>query len=82
MRRIGIIPATIIVATWLFIIGFTFGYLGRLGSGTAPATDGAAIAGLLSGAAAVAIAGAIFVAVRLVRTAARAARSRDAKHAG
>lgn len=82
MRRIGTIPATIIVATWVFIIGFTFGYLGRLDSGTAPATDSAALAGLLSGAAAVAIAGAMLIAFRLVRTAARAARSRDAKHAG
>ncbi|MFK4731432.1 hypothetical protein ROT00_17220 [Agromyces mediolanus] len=82
MRRIGIVPATIIVATWLFIIGFAFGYLGRLDSGATPATDGAALAGLLTGAAAVAIAAATLVAVRLVRTAARAVRSRDAKHAG
>lgn len=82
MRRIGTIPATIIVAAWVFIIGFSFGYLGETDWGALPSSDASTTAGLLSGAAALAIAAAGYLAVRLVRQASSARRSHDAKHAG
>ncbi|MGX5694827.1 hypothetical protein ACWKWP_01405 [Agromyces soli] len=82
MRRIGIIPATIVVAVWLFIIGFMFGYVGELEAGALPASESAMSAGLLSGAAALAIAAATYVAVRLVRAAAVGRRTHGPKHAG
>ncbi|HEY1105435.1 hypothetical protein MUN74_07040 [Agromyces endophyticus] len=78
MRRIGIIPTTVIVAVWVFAIGFTFGYLNELEAGT---TSQATNAGLLSGAAALALGAATYLVVRLVRAVANR-RGHDAKHAG
>ncbi|MCD5345018.1 hypothetical protein PX701_09235 [Agromyces sp. H3Y2-19a] len=78
MRRIGIIPTTVIVAVWVFFIGFTFGYLNELEAGTTTATN----AGLLSGAAALALGAATYLVVKLVRAVTHARRGHDAKHAG
>lgn len=79
MRRIGIIPTTVIVAVWVFAIGFTFGYLNELeAAGTTSATN----AGLLSGAAALALGAATYLVVKLVRAVTHARRGHDAKHAG
>lgn len=82
MRRIGIIPAIIVVAVWLFIIGFMFGYVGELESGALPASESAMSAGVLSGAAALAIAATAYVVVRLVRAATVGRRPHGPKHAG
>jgi hypothetical protein len=83
MRRIGTIPATLIVAAWLFIIGFMFGYLGQVDAGAQPASEAATAAGLTAGAAVLAIAAATYVVVRLVRAAAANGREpHDPKHAG
>ncbi|MCD2443532.1 hypothetical protein LQ757_14720 [Agromyces sp. SYSU K20354] len=59
MRKIGPIPAAVIVASWVFGLGFAFGFEGELASNPelAPAYAEAVASGLAIGAVAVAGAG-------------------------
>ncbi|GAA1808730.1 hypothetical protein [Agromyces neolithicus] len=59
MRKIGVIPGTVIVATWVFVIGFAFGFESALASSAGLAADhvSATATGIMIGAIAVAVAG-------------------------
>lgn len=83
MRRITPFFATMIVASWLFIIGFAIGFESALASDAAlpGAHSDAALAGLTAGFATLGAALVIAVGVRLTQ-AVRAQRSRSTRTAG
>lgn len=82
MRRITPFFATMIVASWLFIIGFAVGFENALGDAALPgAHSDATLAGLTAGFATVGAALVIAGGVRLAR-AVRAQRMRSQRTAG
>lgn len=81
MRRIAPIFATLIVASWLFMIGFAVGFESELASRPALTREhpDAALAGLTAGAMTVVVALVITACVLLARAAIRAQRSRGTR---